>query len=245
MSDDDRDAPASSDLLKPRESLPWRDEGQRLGCWSALAFIDCRLLRECRDAMLQEEARLRAVLRDSIEGELASLPAARARFWFAEYRSIEKLLSFPQLMFYAPAFLCLARMMPRKMVICRRLLVQKYLARAELPESRFIARLCRQFVRSSVLIYPDERLFAAADRFIAMARRSADQSRAGKRRRLAMLVRALQMMSDQEICERFQTEDEYRRELALLGALVRYYRLSADDVFRLSARELRIFLKIP
>lgn len=245
MTDGEKDASTSTDLLKPRKYLPWKAEPPHLSCSSVLAFIDCPLLREMREDALRAEEGIRAILRDSIEGELASLPAARARFWFAEYRFIEKLLSMRQLTFYAPAFLCLTRIMPRKMVFCRRMVVRKYLEQGKLPQSRFIARLSRQFVRSSVLLYPDDRLFAAGDRFIAMARQAADQSRSGKRRRIAMLVRALHMMSDQEICARYQTEEAYLEELAALERLVRHYRLTAEDVFRLSARELRAFLKIP
>tara|TARA_R100000005_G_C5003701_1_gene212244 strand:+ start:408 stop:1145 length:738 start_codon:yes stop_codon:yes gene_type:complete len=243
MTDDDTDALASSNLLKPRSGLPWKAGKRRIGGWPVSAFINCPAAREHQEKLLREERAVRAALRDSIEGELASLPAVQARFWFGEYRFIEKRLSFHQLTFYAPAFLCLARLMPRKMVVCRRLVVRKYLEQGNLPQSRFIARLCRQFVRSSVLIHPDERLFAAADQFIGMARRSADQTRAGNRFRLAMLLRTLHLMSDQEICARYQTEDDYLRELSLLGALVRYYRLTAEDVFRLSAADIRSFWK--
>ncbi len=39
-------------------------------------------------------------------------------------------------------------------------------------------------------------------------------------------------MSDAEICERFQCEEIYLDELALLAKLADYYRLTLDDTFQ-------------
>ncbi|WP_293962975.1 hypothetical protein [Sneathiella sp.] len=191
-----------------------------------------------------EESRELATLRDAVERELAHYPAAKQRLWLAEYRFMEKLMSFRQLAIYAPAFLTLSRVMPRKMIFCRREVVHRYLKLHSLQRTPFVEKLCRQFVRSSVLLYPAESLVLAADKFIRLASRSADQSKKLSRHRVAILLRSHQMMSDAEICERFQCEEIYLDELALLTKLADYYRLTLDDIFKVSVEEINRFWDI-
>ncbi len=121
------------------------------------------------------------------------------------------------------------------------MVVRAYLEQHSLPKTPFVARLCRQFVRSSVLFYPAEKLMEASEKFIYLATRSADQSIAVNRHRVAMELRALHLMSDREICDQFRCEEAYLNELSLLSQLARHYRLAVDDIFRITATEIRRF----
>lgn len=235
------DALSASNLLKPRTCLPWKTEKRQFAYRVRPYFIDNRIIREHRNRVLAEEGKARTVLRDSIDGELAALSAAERRFWMSEFRFVETTLTLNQLAIYAPAFVRLSQIMPRKMVFCRRMVVRKYLDGYSFPKSPFFSTLARHFVRSSVLFFPSERLTDAADRFIVLATRSADQSRAANRQRVALHIRSIHLMSDAEICELYEDEDEYLEELALLADLARHYGVGVDEVFRISAAEIGRF----
>lgn len=241
MNDGESDSLTVSDLLTPRDNLPWRKEGQPLTRWMHPFIIDNAVTRAHFTSILAQERRERTLLRDSVEGELARLSSVKQRFWIAEYRFLEKLLSFRQLVTYAPSFLSLSHVMPKNLIYCRRMVVRAYLVQSPLSNTPFVAKLCRQFVRSCVLFYPAEKLIEASDKFICLAGRSADQSRAANRQRIAMELRALQLMSDREICDQFRCEDAYLNELALLSKLARSYRLGVDDIFRIPADEISNF----
>ncbi|MAZ04203.1 MAG: hypothetical protein CMN56_13810 [Sneathiella sp.] len=244
MRDGEIDSFIASDLLRYRKNLPWKREIISPGCWERPYLIDNHITRAYAENRRMEESRELATLRDAVERELAHYPAAKQRLWLAEYRFMEKLMSFRQLAIYAPAFLTLSRVMPRKMIFCRREVVHRYLKLHSLQRTPFVEKLCRQFVRSSVLLYPAESLVLAADKFIRLASRSADQSKKLSRHRVAILLRSHQMMSDAEICERFQCEEIYLDELALLTKLADYYRLTLDDIFKVSVEEINRFWDI-
>ena len=241
MKDGRIDSIRASDLLRPRKNLPWKAKNDVPHYWLRPFWVDNKVARAHVEALLADESRERFILRDTIDGELAGLSAVNRRFWIAEYMFLEKLMTFRQLAIYSPAFLSLSRIMPNKLVFCRRLVVRKYLDQHSLPSTAFVSRLCGQFVRSSVLLYPAEKLTVAADRFICMVLRSADQSKEANSHRIAMMLRSLHLMSDHEICDRFQYEEAYLNELTLLAALSRHYRLNAEDIFRISAKELNKF----
>lgn len=244
MRDREIDSFIASDLLRHRKNLPWKQNASSPGCWERPYLIDDYITRAHAENRRLEESRELATLRDAVECELAHLPSTKQRLWLAEYRFLEKLMSFRQLVVYAPAFLTLSRIMPKKMVFCRREVVHRYLKLNSLPKTPYMEKLSRQFVRSSVLLFPAEKLVPAADKFIRLAVRSADQSKKQNRHRVAILLRSHQMMSDKEICERFQCEEIYFDELALLAELADHYRLTIEDIFRVSAEEINRFWDI-
>lgn len=244
MNDGESDSLAASDLLTPRDNLPWRSEAPTLKGWARPFLIDNQVTRAHRKSIIEQERTERTILRDTVDSELARLSSTKRRFWIAEYKFLEKQLTFRQLVAYAPSFLSLSRLMPEKLVYCRRMVVWKYLEQNTLPKSAFVARLCRQFVRTSALFYPAEKLIEAVEKFLYLAARSADQSKAVNRHRVAMEVRALHLMSDREICDQFRCEEEYLNELELLTRYARHYRLTIDDIFRISAAEIRRFWTI-
>ncbi|MEX1035226.1 MAG: hypothetical protein WDZ54_04680 [Sneathiella sp.] len=244
MHDGEIDSFIASGLLRHRKNLPWKRNASPPSCWERPYLIDNRITRAYAESRRLDENQERAALRDTVEGELARLPALKQRMWLAEYRFMEKLMTFHQLALYAPAFLTLSRIMPKKMIFCRREVVRRYLELQALPKTPYVAKLCRQFVRSSVLLYPAEKLVSAADKFIRLVLRFADQSRTANRYRVAILLRSHQMMSNTEICERFQCEKTYLDELCLLADLARHYRLTIDDIFRISAKEINRFWDI-
>ncbi|MDF2366135.1 hypothetical protein [Sneathiella sp.] len=241
MNDGESDSLTASDLLTPRDNLPWRNEAPALNGWIRPYLIDNRIARAHANSLLERESRERTILRDAVEGELARLSSVKQRFWIAEYRFIEKFLTFRQLVIYAPSFLSLTRIMPKKLVFCRRRIVREYIEQHAAPNTPFVARLCRQFIRTSVFFYPAEKLMEASKKFILLTNRSADQSKSANRHRVAMELRALHLMSDREICDQFRCEEAYLNELALLDCLARHYCLTVDDIFRISAAEIKHF----
>ncbi|MCF8466668.1 MAG: hypothetical protein K9G33_04645 [Sneathiella sp.] len=241
MKDSETNSRNASNLLKPRKNLPWKQNAPPKTCWARPFLIENRVTRAFVDNINFEENEDRKLLRDQIEGELAGLLAPTQRFWLAEYRFLEKLMTFGQLVAYAPAFVRLTRIMPKKLVFCRRMVVRRYLECSSVPVSPYLSKLRNQFVRSSVLLYPAEMLMMAADKFTNLTLRSADQSAAANRRRVIMLLRSLHMMTDQEICDQFQRESEYIDELHLLSELAHHYRIETDDVFKIPADEINRF----
>ena len=241
MKDGVSDSLTASDLLTPRNNLPWQNEGPSLNDWMRPFLIDNQIARAHVNSIIELESRERTILRDTVEGELARLPSVKRRFWAAEYKFIEKLLTFRQLVAYAPSFLSLARIMPKKLIYSRRMVVREYLGLHSLPNSPFVARLCRQFVRTSVLFYPAEKLMEASEKFACVVTKSANQSTEANRHRVAMEIRALHLMNDREICDQFRYEEAYLNELALLEQLARHYRLTVDEIFRVSAVEINRF----
>ncbi|PHQ68534.1 MAG: hypothetical protein COB93_10430 [Sneathiella sp.] len=231
----------ASNLLKPRNDLPWSLSPPPKPYWSRPFVIDNQPARAFAERLVTDERLDRALLRDQVEGELSALSAAKKRFWMAEYCFLEKFMSFDQLAVYAPGFISLSRVMPRKQVICRRMVIKRYLDTADLPSSRFVSRLRNRFTRSSILLYPAEKIFIAADKFVQFATRSADQSKRANRRRVIMLLRSLHMMTDQEICEQFRRPSDYHNELKLLSELARHYKIDISDVFTISAVEISQF----
>ncbi|TNE38759.1 MAG: hypothetical protein EP348_04490 [Alphaproteobacteria bacterium] len=231
----------ASILLRPRRNLPWKGDGVFKVCWSRPFLIENRITRAAMSRCLYEEQVGRDILRGQVGGELALLPAYRTRFWKTEYAFLEKMMSLAQLTIYAPAFIRLAKVMPQRLVYSRQQVVRRYLEGKYGAPGRYISGLCRRFIRSSVLLYPAERLISSADSFLDLARRSADQSAAANRERVIMLLRSLHMMTDQEICDQFQQEQDYLDELKLLADLARHYRIGAEEVFRVSAEEMAWF----
>ena len=230
-----------SNLLKPRKNLPWKNNVPPRPYWARPFLIENKVTRTFAENINREEHSDRKILRDQVEGELAGLLASSQRFWLSEYGFLERTMSFGQLVIYAPAFVQLSRIMPKKLIFCRRMIVRKYIERFAIKPTPFVRKLRNQFVRSSVLLYPAELLTEASDKFIGLMRRSADQSAAANRQRVVMLLRSLHMMTDQEICDQFQRESEYIDELHLLSELVRYYRIEIDDIFKVSAGEINRF----
>lgn len=159
----------------------------------------------------------------------------------AEYRFLEKIFSKDQLAIYAPGFLTLARIMPKRQVHSRRLVVRKYLNTRKMVMNRFTSKITNQFVRSSAILYPASKIFVAARKFVDLANRSADQSVKANRWRIIMMVRSMHMMTDIEICSFFYREDDYFRELTLLSEFVRHYKIRSVDVFKVSGEEINRF----
>jgi hypothetical protein len=232
---------SASALLLPREGLVWAEHATPRPHWSKPFLIDHKISIAVARAYQEQESDDRALLRDQLEAEISDLRAEVRKFWMAEYRFLEKLLSKDQLAIYAPGFLTLARIMPKKQVFSRRLVVRKYLGTRKLVINRFTTKLTNQFVRSSAILYPASKLFVAAGKFVDLANRSADQSLKANRWRVIMMVRSMHMMTDIEICSFFCREEDYFRELTLLMEFVRYYKIGSVDVFKVSGKEINRF----
>jgi hypothetical protein len=241
MNDGENDTPNTQDMLTPRTNLPWQDAVATIDHWGRPFLIDNLVTRDHSKSMSAFEKEERAALRDVVESELAHLRSELRRFWISEYRFVETFLTFRQLSIYAPSFWHLARIMPKTLVFCRRRVVQKYLEQHNLKQTSFVSKLCRQFVRSSVLFYPAEKLIAASEKFVQLAINSTDQSWNANRYRVAMQIRTLHLLSDPEICNQFRNEENYLNEVALLNELARHYGLSIDSIFRISAVEVYRF----
>lgn len=234
----------ASALLQPRKGLAWEEDAAPRPKWSKPFIIENKITQSIAQTFLTEEIETRKVLRDQIEAELSVFRAETNRFWMAEYRYLEKLLSMSQLISYAPGFLILTRIMPRKQVYCRRIVMRKYFSLLEIPGNQFTRKLGNHFIRSSVLLFPAEKLFSAAGKFANMVIRSADQSVKANRLRVVMILRSMQMMTDNEICMFYYQEEDYIRELILLEALVRHFKIKTEEIFKVSAKDLNNFWKL-
>ncbi|USG62310.1 hypothetical protein NBZ79_04870 [Sneathiella marina] len=232
---------SASVLLLPREGLAWADNAVPRLHWSKPFLIDHKISIAAADAYREQERDDRTILRDQLELEISDLRAEVRNFWMTEYRFLEKILSKDQLVIYAPGFLTLARLMPKKQVYCRRLVVRKYLSTCNIIMTRFTSKLVNQFVRSSVILYPTSKIFVAARKFADLANRSADQSARANKWRVIMMVRSMHMMTDIEICSFFCTENDYFCELSLLSEFVRRYKIESADIFNVSGEEINNF----
>ncbi|MBL4908369.1 MAG: hypothetical protein JKX94_13015 [Sneathiella sp.] len=228
-------------LLLPRKPLPWTDVKGFMSPWAKQVIIENDASRAFLSSIHDQEQDERSIIRDQVEGAITGLSSKSTRFWMAEYTFMAKFLTIDQLISYAPAFVKLAYSMPIKLVSVRRLVVRKYLASIIPYANDFMLRQQRKFCRSSVLFYPSDLLFTMADRFSSLMKRSVDQSMSANRKRVLMSVRSLQIMSDNEVCERFRTEEEYLTELAFLQTQCRYYRIDVSEIYHITGKDLRQF----
>lgn len=97
MNDCESDSLTASDLLTPRDNLPWHNETPTMKGWVRPFVIDDQITRAHRDSIIAQERKERTILRDTVECELARLSSTKRRFWIAEYKFIEKLLTFRQI----------------------------------------------------------------------------------------------------------------------------------------------------
>lgn len=232
---------SASALLLPRKGLVWTENALPQSLWSKPFLIDHKISIAFNRAYQERESEDRSTLRDHLESEISYLRSDVRKFWMAEYRFLEKILSMDQLVIYAPGFLMLTRIMPKKQVYSRRLVIRKYLDFRDLAMNRFTSKLKNQFVRSSAILYPTSKIFVAARKFVDLANRSADQSVKANRWRIIMLVRSMHMMTDVEICSFFCREENYYRELSLLSEFVRHYKIESADIFKVSSEEINRF----
>lgn len=228
-------------LLLPRKALPWTKSAGLKPPWAKPVLIDNEVSRSFFTSMINQEREERFLIQDQVEGALQVLPSPLIRFWMFEFKFIERILALEQLVFYAPAFVKLALIMPKDLILFRRKVVSRYLEKIIPQPSEFVTRQQTKFVRSCVLFYPSDLLFVMADRFQKLMVNSSDQSKKANRQRVVMSVRALQMMSDAEICHRFNGEKEYVRELKILRSQCQFYHISAAEIYRVSSQELRQF----
>ncbi len=223
-----------TNLLQARYDLPWSEKPHPWGYWSVPFVIDDEITRDFKTQCDRLERAQKDVLRDQVEQELFDLSSTDRRFWTAEYRFLEKLLPLNLLTFYAPSFLYLSRNMPPRQASQRRRVVRKYIAAQDVGSGRTVNRLSAQFVRSSVLFFPADRLIRLTDRFCLLARRSADQSVRMTRYRIMLKLHLLQIMTDQELCEYFRDPLGYQQEIELLSRLSRRYKIETSEVLRMT-----------
>ncbi len=236
-----KEVSAIDTLLVPRQNIPWKHKKGFLSPWARAFIIENRTTRRLLSARLDDEKKDSLFIRDQFETRILSLPAVERRFWLAEFDFMNKLLTVGQMRIYMPTILQLAFLMPRRLVVVRREAVSRFLS-ANLPEiSEFMGRLCRRFVRSSILMYPSYLLFQVAEEFCGLVIRSLDQSAKANRERILMSARALQLMDTHEICQRFNTEEEYSEELSFLRAQCRHYRISVPELCSISAEDVSEF----
>lgn len=245
MAKSERYSSEIQNLLSPRDNLPWTKIKGFLSPWARPVLIENKASRAFAASLQEEEYEERLLIRDLIEDKLAAMPAAHFRYWMAEFDFMSKMLNAEQLVVYTPAFIQLSHLMPRKLVFCRRQIVSLYLKSRLTCSTEFIQRQSRKFVRSSVLLYPSSLLFKMADLYWQLALRSVDQSSAANRERVIMSIRALQLMSDTEICARFKKEEEYRTELKFLAGQCRYYRIKFPEIYHVSVEEVQNYWDDP
>ncbi len=232
-------------LLMPRSGLQWAERTRIFSSpWARPILIENAASRAFYALVLEQEKSERLIIHDQIEGALRALPSDLFRFWIAEYNFMTGILSSEQLTIYAPAFVQLAFTMPKKLVFFRRLVVRRYLSTILLEEAGFIERQRKKFIRSSILLYPSSLLIQMSDRLVKLVNSSRDQSVTANRKRVIMCVRALQIMSNLEICDRFKTEEEYLTELEFLQAQCRHFRIEVSEIYNISGAELRQFWSI-
>lgn len=231
-------------ILTPRENLIWPRAKGLYSQWTKPFLIENEASRAFHWSSMDQETTERMVIREHVERELVRLPSGLARYWTAEFDFMCKLLSANHLMYYAPLFLKLTQIMPKELALLRKKVVRKYLATCSLDTNEFSMRQQRKFVRSSVLLYASRLLLTASSRFASILKNSMDQSANSNRQRVVMSVRALQVMSNKEICDRFLVEDSYLRELQFLQTQCRYFQIKTSEVYQISGIKLREFWKI-
>lgn len=232
-------------LLSPRSGLQWVERTRIFSSpWAKPILIENAASCAFYASILEQEKRERLITHDQVEGALRVLPSDLFRFWIAEYNFIASILSSEQQTIYTPAFVQLAFSMPKKLIFFRRLVVSRYLSVILPEEAGFIERQRKKFIRSSVLLYPSGQLIQMSGRLVKLVNSSKDQSVAANRKRVIMSVRALQIMSNLEICDRFKTEDEYLTELEFLQAQCRHFRIEAIEIYNISGSDLRQFWSI-
>jgi len=233
-----KDADTITDLLKPRKIDCWEKKAGFLSPWAKPVLIDNKASRQFRKKQERLEAEDKAFYFSSVEDQLISLKSADFRFWMAEYGFMSRLLDAGQLHFYAPAFIQLAFLTPRKLIFHRRQGVRKFLQNRLIEPSSFVQIQTNKFVRSSVLLYPARLLFEMSGLFVELIKRSEVQSYAQNRMRVLMCVRAYQLLSNEDICGRFKKRSEYEKELQFLQAQCRYYKIRVSEIYKISAETL-------
>ncbi|MEH6402159.1 MAG: hypothetical protein V7750_02225 [Sneathiella sp.] len=231
-------------ILDPRENLDWPRAKGLYSQWTKPFLIENDASRAFHWSVIDQEKVERSVVREFVEREIATLASGPGRFWAAEFEFMGKLMSASQLMYYAPLFIKLTKIMPKELIQLRKTVVRKFLATCSLDKSEFSQRQQRKFVRSSVLLYASKLLLTASNRFASILTNSIDQSASSNRQRVIMSVRALQVMSDKEVCERFLVEDAYQRELQFLETQCRFFQIKTSEVYQISGIELRDFWKM-
>ncbi|GLQ06181.1 hypothetical protein [Sneathiella chinensis] len=229
--------------LQPRPNLRWADSQRFMSPWGKSVFIDNAASRRFWSELYHEEEEVRLLLRDHLEKRIAGCPSANIRFWLSEFDFMARLLPAEHMIHYAPSFVRLALGMPRKMVLCRRMAVRRYLDGRSPEKHRLMEREERKFIRASVLFYSGQRLFEMAEQFCGLMQVSGDQSRQASQRRVALYVRSLQLLTDEEICRWFISEDDYRTELEFLRDQCRYLKMTAAMIFGISRTRLTEFQK--
>lgn len=229
-------------LLSPRNGLPWAEKTRIFSSpWAKPILIENAASRAFFASVLEQEKNERQIIHDQVEGAIRALPSDRFRFWIAEYRYMASILSVEQLIIYAPSFVQLAFSMSKKLIFFRRLVVRRYLQTILPDETGFVERQRKKFIRAGVFLYPSNLLILMSDRLVKLVTISKDQSVLANRKRVIMSVRALRIMSNLEICERFQTEEEYLTELDFLQAQCRHFRIEISEIYRVSGSEIRQF----
>lgn len=228
-------------LLAPRENLSWGNEDGFMLPWAKPVLIENEASRAFLFSVFEQEHSERSRLLDQVEGALTVLSSKETRFWRAEFIFMAQFLTLDQQIVYAHYFLNLTETMPKKLVLLRRRVVQKYVQKL-LPEpNSFVVRQCRKFVRSSVLLYPSYQLTEKALQFQALMKRSQDQTRSANRKKTEMSIRALQLLSDQEICRQYRSEDDYFRDLEFLKVQSRYLKITEAQICSISLNDLQEF----
>ncbi|MBL4740110.1 MAG: hypothetical protein JKY12_03905 [Sneathiella sp.] len=236
--------PEIQKILDPREDLEWSRAKGLYSQWTQPFLIENDASRAFQWSLLDQEKLERSVIREFVERELVKLPSGPARFWVAEFEFMGKLMSANQLTYFAPLFIRLTKIMPKELIQLRKTVVRKFLATCSLEKTEFSMRQQRKFVRSSVLLYASKLLITASNRFANILRNSIDQSASSNRRRVIMSVRALEVMSSKEICDRFLVEDSYSRELQFLETQCRFFQIKTSEVYLISGIKLREYWKI-
>jgi len=231
-------------ILDPRENLEWPREKGLYSQWTKPFLIENDASRAFHWSLIDQEKVERSVIGEFVEKELVKLPSGPSRFWIAEFEFMGNLMSANQLMYYAPLFIRLTKIMPKKLIQLRKTVVRKFLATCSLEKTVFSMRQQRKFVRSSVLLYASKLLITACNRFANILKNSMDQSTGSNRQRIIMSIRAMQIMSSTEICDRFLVEDAYLKELQFLETQCRFFQIKTPEVYQISGIKLREFWKL-
>jgi hypothetical protein len=219
-------------LLEPRVGLPWVPSNVVSTHWDRPLLFDNEANRAYEVSLAEEDTQQVIEISAALVENLYRQSASPVRAWAADFAFMHKIMSVGQMREYAAHITRLSEVMPRQMVVNRRRMVARYL-RYKKPEMvRFETKFARRFIRSSVLLYPTTGLFFRANSFLDQLSRSKPHGFKKMRDKLSYIVRMLVVMSDEEICARYQSEEVYQIESGRIRAQCHQYDVGSKEVFQ-------------
>ncbi|WP_169570199.1 hypothetical protein [Sneathiella limimaris] len=228
---------AFAQLFEPRELSDWPEGLSLKTLWSNIQIMENVPAREFRAHRFEKETALRLGVIETVEDSIRGYSYQTYRSWMSDLNFMARLFNADQLIAYAPNFVALVALMPLSLKLERRSTLKRYLERRLDFEDRFVRRHANKFTRSAVILYPAEILFSMADGFVGLLSENKDQSARAIKRRVATMVRSIQLMSDADILCLFQSASNYTDHLLFLREQCLYYHMDVVDVFSLSDKE--------